>query len=338
MRTSKNMRLVLLSLVGILHLGTGGILAQQTKQTTTTSKPPRAAAGREALRAAAPAAGAILACEKKVGILGDYFSADVGAFLVAHGLTVSFETGATIAGGSLSQLDVLYLNRGGVADASTERATIEAWVRGGGVLITEFDATELLFNGTFGFFAAAALVDPFGVPSGTVCGANTVTITSPSNELATGLPPTWTCSGDPIGVFKVYNEGTLDPAIDRVARITADQNQDGANDPVVGTACVDGGVVVPFFTDFGDWTALQDPLVCPNPPCNRSAQDEALLLNAVCRVKKNCELDHFLCYKVKPRAHFKKRSVLVRNQFGDQYFTVWKPKTLCVPSTKKERK
>jgi hypothetical protein len=331
----KRKRFTLLFSASIVCLwGTGGILAQPARQTTTTA--PREPG---ALRAAAPAApGAILACQKRVGILGGYFATEVEAFLTANGLTVSSETAATIAGGSLSMLDVLYVNRSGTADATAQASTIEAWVRGGGVLITEFDATELLFNGTFGFFSAATLDVPFGVPSGTVCGANTVNVTSLGNELATGLPPTWTCSGDPIGVFKVYNEATLDPAVDRVARITVDQNNDGANDPVVGTACAGSGAVVPFFTDFGDWTALQNPRTCPNPPCNRSTQDEALMLNAVCQVKKNCELDHLLCYKVKPRTRFDRRHVLVRNQFGDQQFIVLKPDTLCVPSTKKERR
>lgn len=34
-----------------------------------------------------------------------------------------------------------------------EAATIEAWVNGGGKLITEFSATDLLFNGTFGLLS-----------------------------------------------------------------------------------------------------------------------------------------------------------------------------------------
>lgn len=46
--------------------------------------------------------------------------------------------------------------------------------------------------------------------------------------------------------------------------------------------------------------------------------------------------DHFLCYKVKPHKQFKQRDVIVDNQFGKQTFTVVRPDTLCVPSTKKE--
>ncbi|HVR11501.1 MAG TPA: hypothetical protein VMW75_25885 [Thermoanaerobaculia bacterium] len=334
MRLNKTMHLSLpVLLLAACHClwGAGGVAAQQTTTTaprpTQTLLPP-------------PPAGPTVACQKKVGILGNYFESDVQAFLVANGLTVTLETAATIAGGSLSNLDVLYINRGGTGDAIAQKATIEAWVRAGGVLITEFSATELLFNGsTFGFFPAATLDVGFGVPAGTsVCGGNTVNVTSPGNALAAGLPSTWSCSGDPIGVFKVYKESTLDPSLERVARIAVDQNGDGAMDPVVGTACEDGGAVVAFFTDFGDWTPLQNPRICPGGSCNRSIQDETLLLNAVCRVKQNCTLDHSLCYKVIPHKRFKKREVLVHNQFGAQYFTVVRPDLLCVPSTKKELK
>lgn len=232
-------------------------------------------------------------------------------------------------------MDVLYVNRNGSGDATAQAAAIETWVRGGGALITEFDATELLFNGTFGFFPAATLDQSFGVPSGKVCGGNTVSITSAANPLAAGLPPSWSCSGDPIGVFKVYNEATLSPALERVARVRADLNQDGKDDLVVGTSCVEKGAVVPFFTDFGDWTALESPHVCPNASCSRSIEDEMLMLNAVCRVQASCKpMDHFLCYKVRPHKRFRRREVVVRNQFGEQYFTVLQPKTICVPSTK----
>ncbi len=334
MKRSKNwMLLFLLSVVCGLS-GPGGILAQQTgkaKETTSTAPRPQ-------VKMAAPAPGAPIACDKRVGILGDYFGPEMQAFLVANGLTVTFETAVSLPS-SLNDLDVLYVNRSGVGDATTHRTIIEAWVRNGGVLITEFDATELLFNGTFNFFAPATLDSGFAVPSGTVCGANTVSVTSPANALATGLPPAWSCSGDPIGVFKVYKESTLPPSLDRVARLTVDQNQDGAKDPVVGTACVDNGTVVPFFSDFGDWTALQNPRTCPNPPCNRSIEDETLMLNAVCRVKDSCKpLDHFLCYQVKPEREFKTRTVLVHDQFGDQTLVVLTPEILCVPATKKELK
>lgn len=53
------------------------------------------------------------------------------------------------------------------------------------------------------------------------------------------------------------------------------------------------------------------------------------------RVDAAAAKDHFLCYKVRAHRVFKKRDVLVRNQFGEKTFTVLTPDTLCVPSTKK---
>ncbi|MES1245077.1 MAG: hypothetical protein ABUT39_25965 [Acidobacteriota bacterium] len=336
MRTKRSTNWMLLFLVGLLFglSRPESILAQQqvgkTRETSSATPRPK-------VRIAAPAPGAPIACQKRVGILGNYFGPEMQAFLVANGLTVTFETAGSIGSGSLNNLDVLYLNRGGVADATAQKAAIEAWVRNGGVLITEFDATELLFNSTFTLFPPATLDNNWAVPSGSVCGGNTVNVTNSANALATGLPPSWSCSGDPLGVFKVYNENTLPANLDRVARLSVDQNKDGAKDLVVGTACMDNGAVVPFFSDFGDWQALQNPRTCPNPPCSRSIEDETLMLNAVCRVKDSCKpLDHFLCYKIKPRKEFPTRTVLVHDQFGDHTLIVLTPDTLCVPATKRE--
>jgi hypothetical protein len=44
------------------------------------------------------------------------------------------------------------------------------------------------------------------------------------------------------------------------------------------------------------------------------------------------ELDHFLCYKVKPSGNFKKRKVLVHDQFGSMEMLVIKPNLLCTPA------
>lgn len=44
---------------------------------------------------------------------------------------------------------------------------------------------------------------------------------------------------------------------------------------------------------------------------------------------------HLTCYAIK-EPNFKKRGVIARNQFGSERLTVLKPKTLCVPSTKKK--
>ncbi|MGP8304809.1 hypothetical protein [Vibrio sp. YIC-376] len=213
-----------------------------------------------------------LICSKNVGLLGSYYSTDLTTFLENHGHTVTMETAQTISNGSLSNLDVLYINRNGVLDATNHSSEIEAWVRSGGKLITEFDATELLFDGTFGLFNNATKDLDWSVPSGDVLGGNTINIVNSSHPIATGLPASFV-SGDPIGVFKVYYEAELDPELDRIARLDGDTNEDGADDLVVASACIDSGQVIPFFTDFGDWSESFG-LVTP--------QEEMLLLNAIC--------------------------------------------------------
>ena len=228
-------------------------------------------------------------CSKNVGILGGYFANEMLMFLEANGHNVTQETADSIAVGSLSKLEVLFINREGTSDASAQAPAIEAWSRNGGILITEFDATELLFDGsTFGFFKVATLEEDWSVPSGTFCGGNKINIENPDNSLATSLVPGWTCSGDPIAVFKIYDADTLDDELEIVASINADLNADGVPDPVAGTACIGNGTVVVFTTDFADFQPLQDPRTCPNPPCNRSIEDEILMLNAVCLSLNNC--------------------------------------------------
>ncbi len=265
-----------------LTVGSAGILPAQS---TTSGQPT------QSIAAAAPTPNAA-SCSSRVGLLGGYFGPAISAFLTANGQTVSSETSASIAGGALANLDVLYVLRDGTGAAAANAAAIETWVRGGGVLITEFSATEQLFNGvTYGFFSAATLNNGFAVPSGSVCGGNTVHM-NPASQLANGLPLTWSCSGDPIGVLKVYNAATLDPDLKIAGVVNADTNGDNERDVVVANACPDKGAVVAFFTDFGDWTALQNPRNCAlGVPCNRSVEDEILLLNAVCRAKRDCAIE-----------------------------------------------
>lgn len=226
-------------------------------------------------------------CTQTVGILGGYFATQMTAFLQNNGHTVVTVDQTFINAGGLNTLDVLYFNRGGTSVGNANIAAIEAFVKGGGIIITEFQATVDVMN-NFNFCKAGNLDISFGVPSGTVCGGNTITITSPSNPIATSLPASWSCSGDPIGVWKVFSN--LDPNFDVVATVNVDQNNDGLNDPVVATCCVEDGIWVAFFTDFGDWQSLQNPRTCPFPPCNRSVEDEALMLNAVCLALGACEV------------------------------------------------
>lgn len=217
-------------------------------------------------------------CSKNVGLLGIGFVAAITTFLQNNGQNVVTVNQAFIDAGNLSTLDVLYLGRGGTGVANANVAAIQAFVQNGGTLITEFSATDAVIN-NFNF-CTGTLDNPFKVPSGTVCGGNDVTVQNPSNPIATGLGAGWSCSGDPIGVIRTFNP--LDAAFDIVATV--------GPDPVVATCCqgTGSGVWVAFFTDFGDWQSLQDPRTCPNPPCNRSQEDEALMLNSVCLARNAC--------------------------------------------------
>jgi hypothetical protein len=235
--------------------------------------------------AAAPRSLAAVSCSRRVGLVGNYFSGSIDSFLAAQGNSVVAVTPAFLAGGGLASLDVLYILRDGTSTALSYAPIIEAWVRAGGTLITEFSATDTVLQ-SFGFCSAGALAVSFGVPSGTVCGGNTVTIQSPGHPLATGLPASWSCTGNPIGVFRVFNN--LDPAFEIVATGQADLNNDGQPDPVVATCCADRGVWVAFFTDFGDWAPLQNPIPCGGGSCARASEEETLLLNAVCLATDSC--------------------------------------------------
>lgn len=222
-------------------------------------------------------------CGRVVGRLGGYFSSDIDSFFASLGMTVSPQSAASIAGGSLAGVDALYVLRDGAGAAISVAGTIDAWVNGGGILITEFTATDMLYT-TFGYLSGA-LVDGFWVPSGTVCGGNTVITNSPGNPIAAGLPATFACSGDPAGVFYVYNQ--VAPEMCVIASIQgSDRNGDGIDDPWIGVVPVGAGSVVAIHSDFGDWQSLQDPRSCPGGPgsasCNRASYDETVLANAVC--------------------------------------------------------
>lgn len=234
---------------------------------------------------AAPRRVAAVSCSRRVGLMGGYFAASIETFLVAQGNSVVAATPAFLASGGLNSLDVLYVLRDGIPTATAYAPVIEAWVRAGGTLITEFSATDTVLQ-SFGLCSAGSLAVPFGVPSGTVCGGNTVTIQSPGHPLATGLPASWSCTGDPIGVYRVFNN--LDPAFEIVATGGTDLNNDGLPDPVVATCCADRGVWVAFFTDFGDWTSLQNPRNCADLSCVRTVEEETLLLNSVCLATSSC--------------------------------------------------
>lgn len=220
-------------------------------------------------------------CGATVGLVGSYFGAQITDTLTSYGLTVLNLDAAAIAGGALDSVSAIYITRAGVGIASSEAAAIDAWLNAGGVAMSEFTATSLWYDGGAFDYLDGALVDGFYVPSGTVCGNNTIVVNDPSHPVAEGLPAAWDCSGDPIGVLNVY-EG-IDPNLCVIASaFGVDRDGDGVDDPVVAAFDVGDGAVIIFYTDFGDWQALEDPRVnCTS--CMRTPEDETLLLNALCQ-------------------------------------------------------
>lgn len=221
-------------------------------------------------------------CKKNVGFVGNYyFTQNVENVLFANGHTII--SPANIPGG-LDLLDVLFIDRDGLNIALANANAIESWVRSGGILITEFSCTVGIATSSNYNLCKAELIASWYEPSGTVCGGNTVSVTL-GHPLSNGLESGWVCSGDPIGVFNVCN---LSPGFKVAATVNSQLYGDI---PVVATCCADQGVWVAFFTDFADFTALENPRSCPNPSCSRSIEDETLLLNAVCLAQNACQIE-----------------------------------------------
>ncbi len=151
-------------------------------------------------------------------------------------------------------VDVLYLGRSQAGLLGVELANVQNCLAAGGTVITELGSTELWFDGALASFAGTVTAT-FYVPSGSVVGGNTVTVTNPAAGIARGLPITWT-SGDPIGVFRVYSG--LDGAIATPIEVLGTGQGDL---PVVRTASGGPGCAVMFFTDSGDFN---DPVMPPD--------------------------------------------------------------------------
>lgn len=213
---------------------------------------------------------------KEVGLLGNYFGTNITNFLTANGHNVTNVNQSFISGGGLASLDALYFNRSGISLASSNLAAIQSFVNDGGVVITEFTSTDFGLD-NFGFCTAGNLDVSFGVPSGTVFGGNNI-IVNTSHSLAVGLPTSF-CSGDPIGVFRVFSN--LDPAFEVVATFDGDQNSDGTDDPVVAVCEAGTGAWIAFFCDFGDFTFGSHN--CPSGG-GATPEEQQLLLNSICYV------------------------------------------------------
>ena len=183
------------------------------------------------------------------------------------GHTTTILSFADIDAGELAaqNVDVLYIQRSALGMPAATQTTVLNFVKAGGGLLSEHDGTELLINkgGPLDVFAGT-LVDGFFVPSGTVSGNNLVTVTDPGDPLAASLPGTWT-SKDPIGVFHVYSG--LDPSLQVPIEVLGTNKGDL---PVVASACIDSGRVVPLFTDFQDFDGV-----------GFTPEEKQLLLNAI---------------------------------------------------------
>jgi hypothetical protein len=194
-----------------------------------------------------------------VALNGNYFDTQISGFLTGNGHTVVNDVDLTMP----ITADALYLLRD-VSLSPAEAAGVLSYLSGGGTVLTEFSQTNSWFNGTLSSFSGT-LVDGFYIPSGSVVGGNTATVTDSGDELAAGLPGSWTTS-DPIGVWQAYTG--LDAAISQPIKLLGSAYGDI---PIVGHASVNGGCAVLFFTDFGDWSDTYPP----------TAEEQQLLLNAV---------------------------------------------------------
>ncbi len=212
------------------------------------------------LMAAGAACGA--ASADTIGLIG-FGNADIDNVLIGGGHTVinNYDINNPITA------DTLYFARGNVPGGGGALTNVQNFLNGGGRVMTEFTDAAAWFDGRLASFTGN-LVDGFYVPSGDVCGGNTITVVDSTSDLSIGLGGGWSPSGDPIGVYQVYQN--LDPAIQVPIKQLGTQYGDIA---VAGLACMPGGGTgVIMFTDFGDFY---------NCGVGITPQDQQLLLNAV---------------------------------------------------------
>lgn len=235
--------------------------------------------------AEAPAAHA---CRGRLGFVGRPIL-ELQPFAAVNGFSTGVALSAfEIPGLLASEPDVVFVLRSG-ADAARARALqLDAWVRDGGLLITEFTATQVLYEPGPLNYLDGALVDDFWVPSGTACGGNAIRVEVPGQPIAEGLPEVWPCSGDSMGTLQVF--AGVDPRLCVVLSVVgSDRDGDGRDDPVLAVTRVGLGAVAVFFSDFGNFQPLEDPRECPGGPlsasCRRHPLDERVFLNVLCHAR-----------------------------------------------------
>lgn len=225
-------------------------------------------------------------CGRSVGFIGRPIL-DLEPFLQRSGHPTRTALDRRAVPGLLaSNPDVIFIVRTGTEAARQNAIALDAWVREGGLLITEFSATQLLYETGPLNYLDGVLIDDFWVPSGTACGGNPIGVEASGHPMAEGLPEAWACSGDPMGAFQVY--AGVDSRLCVVLSVLgSDRDLDGRDDPLLGVTRVGLGSVAPFFCDMANFQPLQDPRTCPSGPssaaCFRSVFDEQVLLNVICQ-------------------------------------------------------
>jgi len=156
-------------------------------------------------------------------------------------------------------VDVLYLHRSLAGLSGVQLTNVQNFLASGGIVLTEFGATNLWFDGKLASLAGT-LTNSFFF----ACQSCLVTVVDATSPLSIGLPATWN-SGDPIEFFQVYSG--LDSSIQVAVEV---QGTNEGDLPVVGCADnVGGGTAVLFFSDFFDFFGTE------------TQEEEQLLLNAV---------------------------------------------------------
>lgn len=224
-------------------------------------------------------------CSRSVGFIGrPLLDLEAVIQLGGHSTRTALDRSA-VPGLLATDPDVIFVIRNG-ADAARQNAlALDGWVREGGLLITDFSATQLLYETGPLNSLDGVLIDDFWIPSGTACGGNAIRVESSSHPVTRDLPSAWACSGDPMGTFQVY--AGVDPRLCvLLSVIGSDRDGDGRDDPVLGVTQVGLGTVAPFYSDIANFQALEDPRTCPGGPltarCQRTLLDEQVVLNLIC--------------------------------------------------------
>jgi hypothetical protein len=136
--------------------------------------------------------------------------------------------------------DTLILDRAFAGITGTQLTNVQNYLAGGGRIVTEFTSTDMWFNGKLASLAGTNL-DSFYFFSGNA------TVVDAGDPLVAGVAASF-AGQDPIQVFEVYSG--LDPSINVPLVMPGTIH---GTIPVVGTASVNGGTAVMFFSDFGDF-------------------------------------------------------------------------------------